>query len=383
MDFSQIVQDAIDIYKSNTSKVLSQDDAQEIIRAALTVRDTQHLLETAPRHLLQVLFEFDNFYNKSYYACDTISLRNILQSSKITDQSRIVLFNNFVVQRAIKDQKIHICLSFDPCKYAKDNGCKLKVFGGMGIFDTNVIDIQNKIDCIIVNSNDSNVISIVERIVRECKVNCEVYANATISGVDKYKFASKTQKLTRYKINLPHMNIHNEVARAFSAKDALDNLLARKWHWHDDRKIYKRKPERYTANFWMNSGFIDSIIKEATSVDMIGMTKDADACELGTAVQADVGAGSSYGTGGRMAGEGNHADWHGVKRMIYRKEGESSMIAIGDIYRSKMHGNISHKGASVFKVVKKTRQFVILQDDTGEEYKVEITLELPSKYIKV
>lgn len=262
MNFELLIEDLTKIYKANIGKELSQDEAKTILSGLLSVRDTDCILHTAPRHLFQILFENNDFYGKCVYACDTVELRNILTDNKIQTQSRIILFNNSVAQRLIKDQKIHITINCDPCKLAEKCNCDVKTYGGIAILNTNCIDIKDRLNSIIINSNDSNIIEIATRISKDCKANCEVYAHAFVPGIDKYKFASKVE---RYKVNLPNMNIRDEISRATNEMEALENVLAYKWHWHPDKKLHKRKPERYTAEFWRNSGFFDSIVKKAES----------------------------------------------------------------------------------------------------------------------
>lgn len=262
MNFELLVDDLTKIFKTNIGRDINEDEAQIILSGLLSVRDTECILQSSPRHLFQILFEHHEFHGKSYYACDTIQLRNILETKKIYGPSRIILFNNPSIQRLVKDQKIHLTVNCDPCKLAENCGCEVKTFGGIAIFNTNCLDIQDKLQSIVINSNDTNIISIATRIAKDCKTNCEVYAQSFVPGIDKYKFASKIQ---RYKINLPTLNIRNEISRASNEMEALENVLALKWHWHPDKHLFKRKPERYTAEFWKNSGFFDSIVKKAES----------------------------------------------------------------------------------------------------------------------
>ena len=139
MNFELLIEDLTQIYKANIGKELSQDEAKTILSGLLSVRDTDCILHTAPRHLFQILFENDDFYGKCMYACDTVELRNILTDNKIQTQSRIILFNNSVAQRLIKDQKIHITINCDPCKLAEKCNCDVKTYGGIAIFNTNCI----------------------------------------------------------------------------------------------------------------------------------------------------------------------------------------------------------------------------------------------------
>jgi tRNA nucleotidyltransferase/poly(A) polymerase len=248
----------INIYQNTCGSRLEDNQAEEIICALLSVRDSERLLQSSPCHLLQVVFENKDFYNKTVYPCDTIGLRNILANKKISSLSKIIAFSNSCSDRIIKDQKLRIFINLDPEKIAKKNNCQVKIYGGMAIFDTNCLDISDCIDCIVTEGGGYEHIRIVQGIIAETKTGCPVYTTSFIPGVDKYKFGGS---LNEYEINLPSLGIFKEKCRAQTPLEALKIALAIRWNRHPDRKIYKRKPENYNAEFWANSGFFDSIVR--------------------------------------------------------------------------------------------------------------------------
>jgi len=92
----------------------------------------------------------------------------------------------------------------------------------------------------------------------------------------------------------------------------------------------------------------------------------------------------SFGSRGRLSKEGPETVVTNVKKMVYRPAGESSMVAIGDRYRSKGSGvAFEPSKESFYKIVDKKGKFVILEDENGEKQKIEIGTELPAKFIKV
>lgn len=275
MDFETIIKDTITVYQQNCGQKLTEDFAKDIIRAFLSVRDTEKILQVSPRHLLQVVFENKEFYGKSVYPCDIVQLRRILETKKVMSPSSVLLFSNASSDRIFKDQKCRLFLSLDPKKIAEKNGCEVKTYGGLAIFDTNELDITDAISCIVVEGGGYENIRVVETISKETGIGCPVYTTSFIPGIDKYKFA-RTMHL--FEVNIPSLGIHNEKCRSISPTQALQDVLSIRWDRHPDSKIYKRRPERYTAEYWANSGFFDSIVrhigrkKEAAAMPQINLT---------------------------------------------------------------------------------------------------------------
>jgi hypothetical protein len=100
--------------------------------------------------------------------------------------------------------------------------------------------------------------------------------------------------------------------------------------------------------------------------------------------EADASSASEFGTGGRLPGEGSPSEWEGVKSMIYREPGSSSMVIVGDRFRSKSSGiAFEPSKEETFRVVSKSDGYVILEDSNGKKKRVEVGVELPGKYVKV
>jgi hypothetical protein len=100
--------------------------------------------------------------------------------------------------------------------------------------------------------------------------------------------------------------------------------------------------------------------------------------------EADASSASEFGTGGRLPGEGSPSEWEGVKSMIYREPGSSSMVIVGNRFRSKSSGiAFEPSKEETFRVVSKSDGYVILEDSNGKKKRVEVGVELPGKYVKV
>lgn len=255
MDFDRILQDTISIYQSNRGSQLDESAAKHIVRSLLSVRDTEKILQNSPRHLLQIVFENPSFYGKSVYPCDIVELRNILSKNKIQTLSKVILFSNNVANRIIKDQKVKIILNQEPDKFTENHN----VYGGMAVFNTNILDIKNKIHSIIIENENYESVEVVENIVKSLGQNYPVYADSSIPGIDKYKFA---KSLRLFEIDLPTLGIHHEKCRSTDPIQALRDVLSVRWDRRPDKADFKRKPENFTAEFWAGSGFIESIVRE-------------------------------------------------------------------------------------------------------------------------
>lgn len=150
MNFDTILSDIETIYQQNRGERLSPEASEEILRALVSVRDTEKILQSSARHLLQCVFESEDFYGKCVYPCDIVQLRRLFEKQSIDSLLKVVLFSNSCSEKIIKDQKIRIFLNISPEKLAKNNNCDVGVFGGMVIFDTNNLDIKGLINCVVV-----------------------------------------------------------------------------------------------------------------------------------------------------------------------------------------------------------------------------------------
>jgi len=302
MDFETIIKDTITVYQQNCSQKLTEDAAKDIIRALLSARDTERILQVSPRHLLQVVFENKEFYGKAVYPCDIVQLRRILETKRVTAPSSILLFSNAASDRIFKEQKCRLFLSLDPNKIAEKNGCEVKTYGGLAIFDSNELDITDAINCIVVEGGGYENVRVVEAISKETGIGCPVYTTSFIPGIDKYKFA-RTMHL--FEVDIPSLGIHKEKCRSISPTQALQDVLSIRWDRHPDSKVYKRRPERYTAEYWANSGFFDSIVrhigrrKEAAAMPQINLTPQEQTI---FATLMDVNTKMSLGITFRVAG---------------------------------------------------------------------------------
>jgi tRNA nucleotidyltransferase/poly(A) polymerase len=258
MDFENILQDTSKIYHMTCGSPLDESAAKDVVCALLSMRDSERIMQSSPRHLVQSVFENKDFHNKSVYSCDIVQLRSILGNKAITGISKVIMLSNAASERICKEQKCRLFLSLSPKDIAKRNNCKVSVYGGLAVFDTNTIKIEDFINCIVVEGGGYEQVRAVEKICKETGAGCPVYTTSFIPGVDKYKFA---RKMHIFVINLPSLGIHNEKCRSASPMQALEDVLAVRWDRHPDKKVYDRKPERYSAEYWAKSGFFDSIVR--------------------------------------------------------------------------------------------------------------------------
>jgi len=367
MDYEQIIQDILHVYASNCGQKLTNDDALEILCALLSERDTASILETSPRHLLQIVFENNKFYNKCVFPCDIVELRNFLDDGCIKTQSKIVLFSNSCAERVIKDKKLKFVVKCDPQKLCATQGVSYKTFGGITIVDANCLDITNMVEHFIVQSKGYDQVATVEKIVKDFELNIPVYTTSIIAGIDKYKFANTKRN---YAVYLKPFGIKGKsIARANNEVEALEMILQMRWAMHPDSDRGRvPRPERYYAEYWQKSGFLPSMVKKA-----------ADNLSI---KEADASSGSQYGTGGRMAGEGSTMDYEGVRSLQRYEPGASAAISKGDIFVSKDAG-IMGQGRK-YRVLKiYNNNTVMLQDEAGKKLMVDISVELPTKFRKV
>ncbi len=266
MNFDLFKKDLLEIAKNcNIKKDFTETEISVFVRCLFSNRDTFLNLQSSPRHLLQYIFENSNFYNSSVYCCDIVELRSILKNKVIINNNVCIAFSKSCAERIIKEYKVKLILD-NPERVAAANKCDKFIFGGLCCFMTPSLKIDGLLHSIVIESNDLELVNVVDGILKEYKVNCPVYSNSVVPGLDKYKFASK---LETFIVHLPAMGIAQEKCRAESEEDALREILAKRWDAFPNRKSYKSKPSRYTVDFWKRSGFFDSIVKKASNVNFL------------------------------------------------------------------------------------------------------------------
>lgn len=246
-------------FLASCGRSISLNEAKEVSHAFMTVRDTARQINLFPRHLMQFVFENKNYYKKSYYPCDVIELRRILENQQITSLSKIILFSKPVIDKVFKSYKCILILDFDPEKINNPHNANEDVFvaGGMTILNKHQLNIKDILRGIILTEKAPSYR--VEKIVKETLPSLPVYESFMIPGVDMAKFASD-EKYQKFKINLPALQIENEIIVALDEYSAVEEALNKAWAKNPDKKYMKRKPARYDAEYWLRSGFWDSIV---------------------------------------------------------------------------------------------------------------------------
>lgn len=248
----QIIKDIQSVCVNNGGRLLSHYETMLVAYSLMSIRDLSRQMSILPRHLLQSIFDYKEYYGKICYPCDILDLRMILKNNKIIKNRDIVLLSTQFAKKVIKSYKCILVLDLD--KSYKDS---CMTFGGMTIFKGNCIDIKDQIHSIIVspkaNLND------ISSIVSETNPSLPVHQMFFVPGVDIDKFASQIE-LKKYTINIPTCGVYDEVILAKNEIEAVDDALDKAWSRHPDHKYSRSKPARYSSQFWLRSGFWSSIV---------------------------------------------------------------------------------------------------------------------------
>ena len=256
---SQVISDVQQIYLSACGKSLSEEDSLVVARALATVRDTERQLSIVPKHLMQSVFENNKYYGKTYFPCDVIQLRQILEENKIRALAKIVLFSNSVAQKIIRSYKCILILNIDPDKLEKPEYGEHQslIAGGMTVVHSHEMDIKDRILGIIVTKNGPA--DVIRKIVSDVSPTIPVYESFMIPGIDREKFASHGD-FKKFRVHLPVCNIHNEIVKSTDEYSAVEDALDKAWMRHPDRPYTRQRPARYSAEYWLRSGFWSSIV---------------------------------------------------------------------------------------------------------------------------
>ncbi len=249
-----ILSDVISIFQSNIGKHLSLQDAKKVINGINSIRDLSLALSSYPRHLFQSLFENHNYYNNCILVCNVLDIRNILDTKIYNSINSISLLSLGCAKKLIKTYKCFIILDGEPNKIDSN----FFTAGGISVLNSGHLDISGRIKGIIVSQDAP--FNEIEKIVSECIPGLPIYGESYIPGLDIKKIASNSNK---YIISLPALKINKLVVKAPNDYEAVERALSIKWHQHPD-SFKEKKPQRYTAEYWINSGFWNSIVKTAS-----------------------------------------------------------------------------------------------------------------------
>lgn len=237
------------------------------MRALVSVRDTAKQVRHLPKHLFQVVFENKQFY-KAVYPCDIVELRRVLEDQSIRSISGVALFSMSAAKKLIRDYPCFLILNIDPKELSKQKNYECILAGGIAVCDTCSLDISGKVSGLIVRDNSP--FDTIEQIVAETMPECPLYGHDFIPGIERDKFAAANEK--RFIVNLPALDVRNALIKAKSEEEAVSRALARRWNKHPDSRS-RPKPERYSYKYWIDSGFWDSIVREAAVQGSIKMSQ--------------------------------------------------------------------------------------------------------------
>jgi len=251
MDDSNLINDFRLVFHAGSN--YSETRIQKILRGLFSIRDMDNLIHTAHRHLFQAIKSGENFNDRCVLPCDVVQLRDILSSGKIQSRKNIVMFSTQVMKQVVDGYNVLLLIKGNPDDFECEQA------GGMLVLDSTSLDISDKIVGIILQKGAPY--KTVKQIVSDTGVDCPVYGEALIPGIDMKKVTAAHKQ--RFKIDLPSLHIFETIV-ADNDYDAVKKALAIRWDRHPDSKEL-RKPARYSVDYWLYSGFWDSIVKSADS----------------------------------------------------------------------------------------------------------------------
>lgn len=240
-----------------SGSIFNTDDAFRMISGLLSYRGIDSSIANSPRHFFETLFAFSKSYKSGLFPFDPIDLRDILEDNTICHSSPLVLFSNEAASSLIKSYKSFLIID-------TSNMEEKITAGGAILFKGCRIDIKNKIKGILINRQGPE--EQVRKIVLDIDPSIPVHNQISPPGMERLKVAQSNEKC-KYIINLPALRIVEEIV-ADSEYDAVKRALSLRWDRHPDSKV-KRKPARYSADYWLHSGFWGSIVKKSNSDSII------------------------------------------------------------------------------------------------------------------
>lgn len=250
-----IVDDLKLVFHSHQGRSLSDAEANLLLRGLVSFRDIEKALLEYPRNVFGCLFAHNSFYGRCYYPCDIIDLRDILEEGKIKSNSGgIVLFSNKAWNDIIKTNKAILVLKIDP------EETDALIVGGVALLPRDHLDVKTNIESVILQRKSPY--EIVEKIVADTMPGLPIYDISYVPQIQPEKFASSQHN---YVISLPALQLYNQYIRAESPVEALDIALIRRWTRYSKQNKDRQRPPRYTAEYWLRSGFFDSIVRDTSA----------------------------------------------------------------------------------------------------------------------
>jgi len=255
VDNEQVISDLKKIFHSQNGKNFDNEQSNVILRSLLSFRDTRKHLRSSPRHLFQVIAENSNFYDKMAYPCDIVDLRRFFENGEIYSDGKISFFSQSCTKKLFSDYSCMILLNCGPEELARKENHNLLLAGGLAVYDTDKISISEKISAVVIGYGAN--FDAVDNIISDTLPDCPIYGADHVPGLERLKIASK---VNTFVVNLSPLHIKNWIAKAPTAEDAVNRALAKKWNKLPQSNTEKR-PERYYAKFWINSGFWERIVR--------------------------------------------------------------------------------------------------------------------------
>ena len=332
-----------------------KDDARRMLCGLSSYRGFGSSITSAPKHFFDVLFSQSKSYNNNLFPFDPIDLRDILEDNVICHSSPLVLFSPQAASSLIKSYKSFLMID---TKNIEDS----LIIGGAVLCSESYIDVTNRITGIMVTRQGPE--KEIRNIVSDINPSISVHNHINPPGMERIKVSQSKGKKQKYIVNLPALKIVEEIV-AENEYDALKRALSLRWDRHPDSKE-KRKPARYSADYWLDSGFWGSIVKKANS-DFTKRKGQNMNLNWYKNIKADASSASQadgYGANGQ-SGEPELFRNQGEKKMVYYEPGENSMFNAGDRVRSRGNG-LAHP-QNEGKIVKKKNNKILVRWDNGKD----------------
>lgn len=244
--------------QGKSSGGLDEASARRIACGLFSYRGIENSIASAPKHFFETLFSLSKSYGSGLLPFDPIDLRDILEDNTICHSSPLILFSQQAAASLIKAYKCFLIIDiseFEDCL----------TVGGATLFKDCHINVKDKITGILINRQGPE--KQVRNIVADINPSIPVHNQISPPGLERLKVAQYSGSKKKYLINLPALRIVEEIV-AENEFDAVKRALALRWDRHPDSSE-KRKPARYSAEYWLHSGFWNTIVKEAKSETIV------------------------------------------------------------------------------------------------------------------
>lgn len=235
--------------RQKSTGLVSDRDAAMAFSGLCAYSSIKRIIKNSHVHLFKSLTAAYSIHSKVVFPFVPLDLRDILEQKQIVHSAPLVLFAPEAAYRFLPYYKCFLCLKREKIKSSIQAG-------GILVCDNHRLDVSEGIDSIVVT--DERLDSTIRSIVQDVEPSISVYQNRMLPGFGEQKFA---QTNIRYKVNILPLKINTEIM-ADNEKDAVQKALSFRWDRHPDSK-HRDQPANYQMEYWLHSGFWDSIVRKA------------------------------------------------------------------------------------------------------------------------